>query len=96
MKTKIVITDNESDEIESDDGKRDGDCPEMDSTGSEVLAPSARSSPISCISFTTEDETRACEDCHRPCCSNISSPFQPQAEKETLSSFAQNGRNFMC
>ena len=65
----------------------------MDGTGSEVLVPSARSSPIP---FTTEDEARACEDCHRPYCSNISSPYQPQAEKETLSSFAQNGRNNMC
>jgi len=43
----IVITDDESEEIESEDGERDGDCPEMDSTGSEVLVPSARSSPIS-------------------------------------------------
>ena len=56
----IVITDDESDEIESEDGERDGDCLEMDSTGSEVLAPSTRSSPIS---FTPEDEARACEDC---------------------------------
>jgi len=43
--------------------------------------------------FISEDEARASEDCHGPCCNNMNSPFQPQAEKETL---AQIGRNFMC